>query len=56
MNSKRPNKILLVLVGISILLLALLGLHLGDVSTDSWDIYNAIFSYSDDNLSELIIR
>ena len=56
MNAKRLNTILLLPVGIGIILLALSGLLIGEISTDAFDVYNAIFSYSDDNLSELIIR
>lgn len=56
MNSNRSNTILLLPVGIGIVLLALLGLHIGDIPTNGLDVYNAIFTYSDSNLSELIIR
>ena len=56
MNLKRSNKVLLLLVSFGILVLALLGLLIGDIPTDCLDVYHAIFSYSDDNLSELIVR
>ena len=56
MNLKRSNKVLLLLVSFGILALALLGLLIGDIPTDCLDVYHAIFSYSDDNLSELIVR
>lgn len=56
MSSNRSNKVLLLLVLISILLLAAMGLRVGDIPTDFLDVYHAVFSYSEQNLSELIIR
>ena len=56
MSSNRSNKVLLLLVLISILLLAGMGLRIGDIPTDFLDVYHAVFNYSEQNLSELIIR
>lgn len=56
MSSNRSNKVLLLLVLISILLLAAMGLRVGDIPTDFLDVYHAVFNYSEQNLSELIIR
>ncbi len=56
MNSSRFNKFILLLVSISIISLVILGLRIGDIPTGFSDVYHAIFNYSENNLSELIIR
>ena len=56
MNSSHFKKVILLLVSIGIIILVILGLRIGDIPTGFSDIYNAVFNYSENNLSELIIR
>ena len=56
MNITRFNKILFPLAGIGILLLSILSLLIGDIATDAMDVFNSVFNYSENNLSELVIR
>ena len=56
MNLQGSNKILLPIVSFGIVILGILGLLIGDIPIDWVDVYNAIFSYSDGNIPELIIR
>ena len=56
MNSSHFKKVILLLISIGIIILVILGLRIGDIPTGFSDIYNAVFNYSENNLSELIIR
>ena len=56
MSIKGSNKILFPLVGVGIVLLSFLSLLIGDIATDAMDVFNSVFDYSENNLSELVIR
>ena len=56
MSIKGPNKILFPLVGLGIVLLSFVSLLIGDIATDAMDVFNSVFDYSENNLSELVIR
>ena len=44
------------MVGVGIVLLSFLSLLIGDIATDAMDVFNSVFDYSENNLSELVIR
>ena len=48
--------ILLFFVLLGIITLSYFGILSGDITTDSTDLYNAIFNYSNDNINQIIIR